>query len=149
MLGADGFRTALVGCAALVLASCAVFAPPYDATLDQKTTTAYEGVARLAAEAEMGLYQDKATYTGKIGTYADIQAALAVAAIRAGSAPVGGKPAGQARDLTVSFLKGCSGQVSGLATLHKTFGIVTGTGATTAMMVSCDQAAKAVGAMKN
>ena len=148
MLKTHGFRTALVGVMALALSSCAVFAPPYDATLDQKTTAAYEGVAKLAAEAEMGLYQDKATYTGKIETYADIQAALAVAAIRAGSAPAGGKPAVHARDLTVVFIKGCSSQVAGLATLHKTFGVVPGTGATTAMMISCDQAAKAVGAMK-
>jgi hypothetical protein len=142
-------RAATAFALATALAGCALFAPPYDATLDQKTTAAYEGVARLAAEAEMGLYQDKATYAGKIGTYADIQAALAVAAIRAGTAPVGGKRAGEARDITVGLIKGCGGQVSGLATLHKAFGIIPATGATTAMMVSCDQAAKAVGAMKN
>ncbi|KRA65991.1 hypothetical protein ASD79_01535 [Caulobacter sp. Root655] len=145
----NALRAATAFALATALAGCALFAPPYDPTLDQKTTTAYEGVARLAAEAEMGLYQDKATYAGKIGTYADIQAALAVAAIRASTAPVGGKRAGEARDITVGLIKGCGGQVSGLATLHKAFGVVPATGATTAMMVSCDQAAKAVGAMKN
>jgi hypothetical protein len=141
-------RTASVAGLALALASCALFAPPYDATLDQKTTAAYESVAKLAAQAEMGLYQDKATYAGTVDAYANIQGALAVAAVRAASAPVAGKPAETARDATVGFIKGCGAQVSGLATLHKTYGVVPGTGATTAMMVSCDQAAKAVGAMK-
>ncbi|MBI1683551.1 hypothetical protein [Caulobacter hibisci] len=69
------------------ISGCAVFAPPDDPVLDSKITTAYEGVAKLAAQAEMGLYTDKATYPATIGTYADIQAALAVAAVRAGSQP--------------------------------------------------------------
>jgi hypothetical protein len=142
-------RTASVAGLALVLSACALFAPPYDATLDQKTTSAYESVAKLAAQAEMGLYQDKTTYPSAVDTYATIQGALAVVAVRAASAPVAGKRAADARDQTVGFIKGCSAQVSGLATLHKTYGVVPGTGATTAMMVSCDQAAKAVGAMKN
>jgi len=134
---------------ALVLGACALFAPPYDATLDQKTTAAYEGVAKLSAQAEMGLYQDKATYDATVGAYADIQGALAVAAVRAATAPTAGKRAAQARDMTVGFIKGCSAQVAGMAALHKAYGVVPGTGATQAMMVSCDQAAKAVGAMKN
>ncbi|SFJ41660.1 hypothetical protein [Caulobacter sp. UNC279MFTsu5.1] len=134
---------------ALILSACALFAPPYDATLDQKTTAAYESVAKLAAQAEMGLYQDKATYPGAVDTYATIQGALAVVAVRAASAPVAGRRAEDARGATVGFIKGCSAQVSGLATLHRTYGLVPGTGATTAMMISCDQAAKAVGAMKN
>jgi hypothetical protein len=142
-------RTASVAGLALVLSACALFAPPYDATLDEKTTSAYESVAKLAAQAEMGLYQDKATYPGAVDTYATIQGALAVVAVRAASAPVAGKRAGDARDQTVGFIKGCSAQVAGLAALHKAYGVVPGTGATTAMMISCDQAAKAVGAMKN
>ena len=142
-------RTASVAGLALTLSGCAVFAPAYDATLDQKTTAAYESAARLAAKAEMGAYQDKATYPGAVDTYATIQGALAVVAVRAASAPVAGKRAEDARDQTVGFIKGCNAQVSGLAALHKTYGVVPGTGATTAMMVSCDQAAKAVGAMKN
>ena len=72
---------------ALALGACALFAPPYDPTLDEKTTAAYEGVAKLVAQAEMGLYQDKATYPGAVDTYATIQSALAVAAVRAASAP--------------------------------------------------------------
>lgn len=144
-----GIRAATIAGLALALGACALFAPPYDATLDQKTTAAYESVAKLAAQAEMGLYQDKATYAGAVDTYATIQGALAVAAVRAASAPTAGKRAEAARDATVGFVKGCSAQVAGLATLHRTYGLVPGTGATTAMMVSCDQAAKAVGAMKN
>lgn len=141
-------RPAIALACILTLASCAVFAPPYDPTLDSKITTAYEGVAKLAAEAEMGLYVDKATYPGKIETYADIQAALAVAAVRAATQPYAAKPAQKAIDAEVSLIKGCSAQVQGLAQLHQMAGIVPNTGATTAMMVSCDQAAKAVTAMK-
>ncbi|MEJ2816590.1 hypothetical protein [Caulobacter sp. CCG-8] len=146
---AQAIRTVGVAGLALALSACALFAPPYDATLDEKTTSAYESVAKLAAQAEMGLYQDKATYPGTVDTYATIQGALAVVAVRAASAPVAGKRAEQARDMTVGFIKGCSAQVSGLAKLHQTYGVVPNTGATQAMMVSCDQAAKAVGAMKN
>ncbi len=142
-------RAVSVAGLALLLTACALFAPPYDATLDQKTTAAYEGVARLAAQAELGVYADKASYAGAVNTYADIQGALAVAAVRAATAPTAGKVAVQARDATVGFIKGCSAQVSGLANLHKTYGVTPGTGATTAMMISCDQAAKAVSAMKN
>jgi hypothetical protein len=148
MIWFRGLRAVVAASLALALAGCALFAPPYDATLDQKTMAAYEGVARLAAQAELGLYADKASYPGALNSYADIQAGLAVAAIRAAAAPVAGKPAIAARDATVGFLKGCSAQVSGLATLHKTYGVVPGTGATAAMMISCDQAAKAVGALK-
>lgn len=136
----------LAGLAAL--GGCAVFAPPYDATLDAKITTAYEGAARLAAEAEMGLYADKASYTGKIGAYADVQAALAVAALRAATQPHAAKPAQQAIALEVGLIKGCAAQVQGLAELHQSQGVIPKTGATTAMMVSCDQAAKAVAAMQ-
>jgi len=144
-----GIRTVWVASLALTLTACAVFAPPYDPVLDQKTTAAYESVAKLAAQAEMGLYQDKTTYPATVDTYATIQGGLAVAAVRAASAPVAGKRAEQARDMTVGFIKGCSAQVTGLATLHQTFGVVPNTGATQAMMVACDQAAKAVAAMKN
>lgn len=141
-------RPAIALACTLTLGGCAVFAPPYDPTLDSKITTAYEGVAKLAAEAEMGLYVDKSTYPGKIESYADIQAALAVAAVRAASQPYAAKPAQKAIDIEVSLIKGCSTQVQGLAQLHQLQGIIPNTGATTAMMVSCDQAAKAVTAMK-
>lgn len=130
------------------LAGCAVFAPPDDPVLDSKITTAYEGVAKLAAQAEMGLYTDKATYAGAIGAYADIQAGLAVAAVRAGSQPYAARPAQKAIADEVALIQGCSAQVKGLAQLHQLAGIVPNTGATTAMMVACDQAAKAVTAMK-
>lgn len=133
----------------LALSACAVFAPPYDATLDQKTTTAYESTAKLAAEAEMGAYQDKATYAGKVETYADIQAGLAVAALRAGSAPTSGQGAEKARDLTVGLIKSCGARVSSLAALHRTKGIAPDAGLTEPMMSSCDLAARAVRAMKD
>ncbi|MFZ0268480.1 hypothetical protein [Caulobacter sp.] len=142
-------RTASVAGLTLVLSACAVFAPPYDATLDQKTTAAYESAAKLAAEAEMGAYQDKATYPGKVETYAGIQAGLAVAALRAGSAPTSGQGAERARDLTVGLIKSCGARVSSLATLHKAQGIKADAGLTEPMMSSCDLAARAVRAMKN
>jgi hypothetical protein len=142
-------RTASVAGLSLMLSACAVFAPPYDATLDQKTTTAYENAAKLAAQAEMGVYQDKSTYAGAIGSYADIQAGLAVAALRAGSAPTSGQGAEKARDLTVGLIQSCGARVSGLATLHKAKGIKPGAGLTEPMMSSCDLAARAVRAMKN
>ncbi len=146
---AKGVRAIVAGCLASTLAGCALFAPPYDATLDQKTTSAYEGVAKLSAEAEMGLYQDKSTYSGKIETYAEIQAALAVAAIRAGSAPTGGKGAEKARELTVRQIKSCAARVSTVAAEHSAKGLAPAAGETGAMMSSCDLAARAVRAMKN
>jgi hypothetical protein len=142
-------RIASVAGLALILSACAVFAPPYDATLDQKTTAAYESAAKLAAKAEMGAYQDKATYTDTVETYAEIQAGLAVAALRAGSAPTSGQGAQKARDLTVGLIKSCGARASSLAALHKAKGITPDAGLTEPMMSSCDLAARAVQAMKN
>jgi hypothetical protein len=146
---AHAIRNASVVGLALVLSACALFAPPYDAAIDQKTTAGYEGAAKLAAQAEMGAFQDKATYDATVGAYSDVQAALAVAAVRARTSPTAGKAAITARDQTVGFIEGCSAQVSGLAALHKAYGVVPKTGATQQLFVACDQAVRAARAMKN
>ena len=132
----------------LLLAACAMFAPRYDATLDQKTTGAYELVAGFAASAEMGSYTDKASFDGVASDYASAQAQLAVAKLRAATLTTQGKAAVKARDLLVGLIQGCSDRVGGFAAQHKAFGIQPATGATQPMMVSCDQAAKAAQAMK-
>jgi hypothetical protein len=133
---------------ALLLASCAMFAPRYDAALDAKTSAAYEVVARLAANGELGNYADKSSYDAAAPQYAEAQAQLAVAQIRAGALPTEGSRASTARDQMVSFLKGCSDRVASFARQHKKFGIQPETGASQPMMASCDQAARAAQAMQ-
>lgn len=134
--------------AALLLAGCAMFAPRYDPMLDAKTAGAYELVARFAANGELGTYADKASFADASPHYADAQAQLAVAQMRAASLETGGKGAAHARDLLVKLIRGCSDRITSFALQHKKFGIQPDTGATQPMMVSCDQAARAAQAMK-
>lgn len=133
---------------AMLLAACAMFAPRYDATLDTTTTGAYQMIAGFAANGELGTYSDKATYDATAPQYAQALSQLAVAGLRAGTLPVGGKRAVTARDLLVKLINGCSAQVTSYAKMHKQFGIQPASGATQPMMVACDQAAKAAQAMK-
>jgi outer membrane PBP1 activator LpoA protein len=134
--------------AALWLGGCAVFAPAFDPVLDEKTTAAYESVATLAAEVELGKYEDKATYDAAGDRYATINGLLSVAVIRADTLPVSGKPAEAARDALTANIRGCRDQVTGLAQVHKLDGLKAGSGATAAMMASCDMAARAARMMK-
>lgn len=133
---------------ALALSGCALLAPPYDPLVDQKTSGAYESVAKLVAKVELGSFADKATFPANADAYADVQAGLTIAAQRAETAPTAGKVAEKARGLLVGLIKGCSGQVASLADQHKRLGVPAGVGATQPVMVSCDQAAKAAQAMK-
>ena len=134
--------------AALLLSSCAMFAPRYDPTLDQKTSDAFEIVARFAANAELGNYADKASYGDAAPQYAEARAKLAVAEIRAQGLPVQGERAATARDRLVSFIKGCGDRLTSFATQHRKFGIQPDSGTPQSMMTSCDQAARAAQAMK-
>lgn len=134
--------------AALLLSACAMFAPRYDPTLDEKTSGAYELVARFTANAELGNYADRASYDVAAPQYAEAQAKLAVAQIRAEGLPVQGDRAATARGQLVSFIKGCSARLTSFATQHRKFGIEPDSGARQSMMVSCDQAARAAQAMK-
>jgi hypothetical protein len=132
----------------LLLAACAMFAPRYDATLDLKTTGAYELVAGFAASAELGSYTEKDSFEAIAPQYANAQAQLAVAKLRAATLPTQGKAAEKARDLLVALIQGCSDRVGSFARQHAAFGIQPASGATEPMMISCDQAAKAAQAMK-
>lgn len=132
----------------LLLAGCALFAPRYDPALDQSVTGAYQSVARFAANGELGTYEDKSSFAATAPQYADAEAALAVAKLRAATLPVQGKPATHARELLVKLIQGCSDQVASYAQQHKQFGIQPASGATQPMMVACDQAAKAASALK-
>lgn len=135
--------------ATLVLAGCQTFAPAYDATLDTQMTTAFQGVARLAAEIELGSYADKATYDGATSEYTTIISSLTVAGLRADTLPVQAKaPAEKARGLLVGLIKGCQTQVTTVAAIHKASGLAPGAGISAPMMVSCDQAARAAQALK-
>ena len=130
------------------LAGCTLFAPRYDPTLDQKITGAYQLVAGFAASGELGSYADKASYDATAPQYAEAQAQLAVARLRAENAPVQGKAAVRARALLGGLIQGCSDRIGSFAAQHRKFGIQPGTGATQAMMTSCDQAARAAQALK-
>jgi hypothetical protein len=133
---------------ALLLSACAMFAPRYDATLDTSTTSAYEMVARFAANGELGTYSDKASFAATSTQYADALAQLAVAKMRAATLLTQGSKALRARDLLTGMIQGCSDQVASYAKMHQAFGIQPASGATQPMMVACDQAAKAAQAMK-
>ncbi len=142
-------RLPAVIAAVLLLAGCQTFAPAYDTTLDAQMTTAYSGVAKLSAEIELGSYVDPATYAAATSEYSNILGPLQVAALRADTLPVQAKaPAEKARTLLVGLIKGCQGQVTAVAAIHKAAGLAPGAGISAPMMASCDQAARAVQALK-
>lgn len=135
--------------AVLLLAGCQTFAPAYDATLDTQMSTAYQGVAKLSAEIELGTYADASTYTTATPEYTTIISSLTVAALRADTLPVQAKaPAEKARTLLVGLIKGCQSQVTGIAGIHRASGLAPGAGISASMMVSCDQAMRAAQALK-
>jgi hypothetical protein len=140
-------RGALLG-APFLLASCALFAPRYDAALDGNTDSAYQMVAQFAANGEMGSYADKASFAATAPRYADAQALLAVAKMRAQSLPVQGKRAETARSQLTSFIDGCSARLASFAKQHRLFGIPADGETGNPMLASCDQAARAARVLK-
>ena len=140
-----GFAVAL---GAALLAACAVFAPGYDPVIDEKATQAYEEVARVLAEVELGRYAEPASYEASAAQYPVIDAQLAVAEMRARTLTVSGERADRARELIVSQIRGCREQMKSLADQHRTTGVPPGVGATQPVMVSCDLALRAVRQMK-
>ena len=134
---------------AATLAGCAVFAPAYDPTLATETNTAYQGVSQILASADLGAYSDPSSYTAAQSQYVNATSALSIAAMRAGSETVAARGTGsKARDLLVQQIQGCRSQVLALAAIHQRSGIKPGTGMTQPVQVSCDEAARAVGAMQ-
>jgi hypothetical protein len=135
--------------ATLVLAGCQTFAPAYDTTLDTQMTTAFQGVAKLSAEIELGSYANASTYSGATDEYTTIISSLTVAALRADTLPVQAKaPAEKARTLLTGLIKGCQTQVTTVAAIHKATGLAPGAGIGAPMLTSCDQAARAAQALK-
>lgn len=142
-------RLPAVIAAVLLLAGCQTFAPAYDTTLDTQMTTAFQGVAKLAAEIELGSYADKATYSQATSEYTTIISSLTVASLRADTLPVQARaPAEKARTLLVGLIKGCQTQVTTVASIHKAAGLAPGAGISAPMLVSCDQATRAAQALK-
>jgi hypothetical protein len=134
---------------AISVSACLSFAPPYDSVLDDKTTAAYEHVSKLLAEVELGKYATPDSFAAATDEYADIQALLSVASMRAQTISArAGTPAETARNQLKSFVDGCKGAITSLSNLHKTAGLIPASGVTARAQVECDQAARAARAMK-
>lgn len=131
------------------IGGCALFTPPYDAYLDERTASAYEAIAKIAAGAELGQYSDPTSFEKASNQYVDIHARLSVAALRAETLPAASSLSKDARKVMAGQIKSCRDQVGSLANLHKEEGIQPNAGATTAMMASCDMAVRTVQALKN
>ena len=132
----------------LLAGGCALFAPRYDAEVGNRASEAYEHVAQLLAEAEYGKFRSPETFAAAIDRYAEADALLATAAMRAAALPVSAGPAVKARELLVRQIEGCRARVKSLAAIHQRSGIAPDAGLTENAFVSCDQAARAATAMK-
>jgi hypothetical protein len=134
---------------ALCVTGCLGFAPRYDEVLDEKTTAAYENVAKFLAEIELGKYENADTYTAASDEYAEIQGLLAVAKMRAANLPVPSRgTAARARSDLVSFIDGCKASITTLSKLHKIGGLKPNSGTGAGAQTKCDQAAAGARAMK-
>jgi hypothetical protein len=132
----------------LLLSGCALFAPSYDPLLDAKITEAYEGVARLQADVEMGSLASPDSYDGYRGRYADMAAALAVAQYRASLLTGDTDMARWAASQPGALARSCNDQIMALSRLHQQEGLQPGAGVVTGVMVSCDVALRAAQARK-
>ncbi len=136
------FSVSLSGCTSF-------FYPAYDATADQSTATALKGVAKIAADADLGKYTTAASFADAESQYSDITAALTIAALRAGNDPASKRgTAMSARDAIVQQINDCKQRVMELVSLHKSGGLQPASGVAGTTLVSCNQAARAVHAMK-
>jgi hypothetical protein len=142
-------RGPVVALLALALSGCVGFVPPYDVTLDTKSTTAFEGVSKIDAQVELGAFEGAETYAKAEETYADILTNLRVADLRARSAPVSERGAtATARDQLSKLLTSCKDKVQTIARRHRTSGLAPDAGLTESMVSSCDLAATAARALK-
>jgi hypothetical protein len=134
---------------ALFVGGCALFAPAYDETLDQKSTSAYENVVKLLARVELGAFTDPDSYAEAEEDYATVLAELAVARLRADTLPVSNHgTAAEARSLLSTFIQNCATQVQELAAIHRSSGVQPQSGITQPIQVTCDQAARAARALQ-
>jgi hypothetical protein len=131
-----------------LLAACQMFAPAYDEQVGSETTQAYTALGQLLSEADYGKFRTPDTFAAAIDRYAQIDALLGTAALRAESLPVSKAPARRARDLLVGQIAGCRSRVKTLAGIHQRAGIAPDAGLTDNARVSCDLAARAATAMQ-
>lgn len=131
------------------LGGCTVFAPRYDAVLDEKSTAAYQSIAGIAASIELGEFVAAESYADAAPRYRDAISGLSVASLRAEILPVReGTPAERARRLLSEMVTECDQAVKRTAEAHRQRGIPANAGAGQSLLLVCDPAYRAVQAMR-
>jgi hypothetical protein len=130
------------------LAACALFSPPFDPQVGNPTTLAYQEAMQLVAEAEYGRFADRATFDAAAQRYAEADAQLATAKIRAEAGDTGRtRLSRRAAALLPEQISGCRDQLKRLAGIHQRTGIAPDAGLTGSVVVACDLAARAANGM--
>ena len=119
-------KRSLVLMLVLVLGGCAsYFAPPYEAAISDKLTSAAAGVERIGAAIDLAGAAPPGTFAkyepDHVAVLADLRSARTIAEGRA--AIYEGKPSGEAAKIVVNMIGNCDAAVLLVAQRHKTAGL--------------------------
>ena len=111
---------------------------------------AYASVSEITACADLGLCANPSSFAEKEASYTNAISQLKAAKLVVSSwAPIKrGVPAEQANENLIEIIEGCQGAVVAMSELHRNAGLVSGAGVTQPVDTQCDQAVRAVRAMK-
>lgn len=144
------FHALLLPLCLSLIASCTVFAPPYKAEADVQVSKAYEQITEITACIDLGLCATTKSFKGKEENYTKAISALKSAYLIVASWKSNNPdlPATEANTTLLEIVKGCESAIVTLADLHKSVGLIAGSGVSQPVDIQCDQAVRAIRANK-
>lgn len=136
-----------------LLGACSTFdwfAPPYDAELDKSVMESHKAVSEITACIDMGLCADVASFEQREQIYTKAVAGLKTARLRAETwePPRRSATGAEAKTLLIEMIDGCQAQLMELGERHRKNGVPQNAGFTQPVDTACDQALRAVQALK-
>ncbi|MVO17391.1 hypothetical protein [Parasedimentitalea huanghaiensis] len=134
----------------LFMAGCSIFAPPYKKEADTLISKAYENVTKITACVDLGLCAQPNSFSNKEENYTQAISSLksSYLIIASWEPSSSNSPAMEANQLLLEMIKGCETAVINLSNLHRSSGLISGAGVAQPVDIQCDQAVRAVRAMK-
>lgn len=133
---------------AAFLCACSPFAPPYQAEADASASRSFEATSEILARVELGQYETPRSYPAAIDDYVKAISAMETARLLVSSAPADAAPAEAAKDAQLQVVDACLANIKTLADMHKSLGLVPGSGVTQPVRVTCDQAVRTIQALR-
>ena len=131
-----------------LLSGCAAFAPPYQAEADRMATESFAATSELLAKAELGEFVTPQSYPPAVDTYAKAISGMETARLLASTGGTATEAAETAKATQLAVIDACLANIKSLAGLHRSGGLIPGTGATQPVRVACDQAVRAIQALR-